>query len=348
MSASIPLKLINLPSRDRRGRILHDLRISVIDRCNFRCPYCMPESDYPRDHPFLHSSERLSFDEIERLARLFVGLGVRKLRLTGGEPLLRRNLPELIERLSVIPRVEDIALTTNGILLKDCAHELRQAGLKRLTLSLDSLDPITFRHLSGNRGEVKQVLEAIAAAEAVGFTSVKINCVVMRGINDGHVLDLLEHFRHSGHIVRLIEYMDVGTCNGWRRDLVVPAAELHTRIHTRWPIISLNRTYQGEVASRYAYADGAGEIGFITSVTEPFCGDCSRVRLSADGKMYTCLFAKENQDLRAALRSGISDEQLSEMIAIRWQQRNDRYSEKRQELAERSKCDRIEMYQIGG
>src|SRR4051812_20721337 len=262
--------------RDTMSRPLHDLRISVIDRCNFRCPYCMPEDQYAHDHVFLAKSERLRFEEITRLAHAFVALGVHKLRLTGGEPLLRRDLPELVRMLAQIPGVDDLALTTNGVLLPRLAQPLRDAGLKRLTVSLDTLDPDTYRHLSGGRGEVTQVLAGIAAAEQAGFAQIKLNCVVMRDCNDAHVFALLERFRGSGHIVRFIEYMDVGTVNGWRAERVVPSGELLARITARWPLVARERNYRGEVAMRYAFADGAGEIGFISSVSQPFCGDCTR------------------------------------------------------------------------
>jgi cyclic pyranopterin phosphate synthase len=346
MGHAIPLVLKTAPL-DVRGRTLTDLRISVIDRCNFRCPYCMPEDQYPRDHAFLSKADRLRFEEIERLARIFVGLGVRKLRLTGGEPLLRRDLPELVRQLAAISPDVDIAMTTNGSLLAEKVEALRSAGLHRITLSLDTLDPKTFAVMSGGRGEVDAVLSAIAAAERAGFDSLKINAVVMRGVNDAQVLDLVGHFRGSRHIVRFIEYMDVGTCNDWQRDLVVPSAELRERIAARWPLVALAANYGGEVAQRYALADGAGEIGFISSVTEPFCGDCSRARLSADGRLYTCLFARSGHDLRGPMRAGASDEDLAGIIRAVWASRDDRYSEERSELrnAERS---RVEMYEIGG
>ncbi|GAA0719975.1 GTP 3',8-cyclase MoaA [Dokdonella soli] len=348
MGAAIPLKLELGPPRDQRGRVLSDLRISVVDRCNFRCPYCMPEDQYPRDHEFLSKAERLRFEEIERLATLFASLGVHKLRLTGGEPLLRRDLPELVRKLAAVPGIDDIALTTNGNLLAEQAGALREAGLKRITLSVDTLDPETFRVMSGGRGDIGTVLAAITAAERAGFAPLKINCVVMRGTNDGHVLDLVEHFRgSSGHVVRFIEYMDVGTCNDWRRDLVVPSAELRTRIAARWPLVELEPNYGGEVARRYAFADGAGEIGFISSVTEPFCGDCTRARLSADGKLYTCLFANSGHDLRGPLRAGASDAELSGLIRAVWNARDDRYSEIRSEATPVSR-EHVEMYAIGG
>jgi cyclic pyranopterin phosphate synthase len=340
--------LIETPVRDALTRPLHDLRISVIDRCNFRCPYCMPEDQYAHDHVFLAKAQRLRFEEIERIARAFVALGVRKLRLTGGEPLLRRELPELVRILAQIPQVEDLALTTNGVLLPRFAQALRDAGLKRLTVSLDSLDPATFHQLSGGRGQVEEVLAGIAAAEAAGFTQIKLNCVVMRGVNDTQVLDLIERYRDTQHIVRFIEYMDVGTLNGWRPDYVVPSVELIERIATRWPLKPLERNYGGEVAQRYAFADGTGEIGFISSVSQPFCGDCSRARLSADGKLYTCLFAQTGFDLREPLRAGASDAELQALIAQRWAQRTDRYSEQRAELRARGENGKVEMFAIGG
>jgi GTP 3',8-cyclase len=347
MTRIIPLNLVEAP-RDTLGRPLRDLRISVIDRCNFRCPYCMPEDQFADDAVFLSKSERLRFEEIERIARAFVASGVRKLRLTGGEPLLRRELPQLVSMLCQIPEVEDIALTTNGVLLPRFAAALREAGLMRLTVSLDTLDAPTFRKLSGGRGEVSEVLAGIAAAEAAGFGQIKLNCVVMRGVNDGQVLDLIERFRGTGHIVRFIEYMDVGTLNKWQGELVVPSAELIERIARRWPLRPLDRNYRGEVAERYAFEDGAGEIGFISSVSQPFCGDCSRARLSADGKMYTCLFARDGHDLRLPLRAGATDEELIGLIAKHWTARGDRYSERRAELRALGDPARVEMFTIGG
>jgi len=347
MGTPIPHRLDTVAPRDRRGRALHDLRISVIDRCNFRCPYCMPEDQYPRDHEFLSKAQRLRFEEIQRLATVFAGLGVRKLRLTGGEPLLRRELPVLVRELAAVAGIEDIALTTNGSLLAAQAEALRAAGLTRITLSLDTLDPATFRAMSGGRGEVADVLAAIAAAEAAGFGALKINVVVMRGTNDRHVLDLLAHFRGSGHVVRFIEYMDVGTCNDWRRDEVVPSAELRARIAARWPLVELAPNYGGEVARRWAFADGGGEIGFISSVTAPFCGDCTRARLSADGKLYTCLFANAGHDLRGPLRAGASDAELAGLIGAVWNARDDRYSEIRSAMPPAPR-EHVEMYSIGG
>jgi cyclic pyranopterin phosphate synthase len=353
MGRNIPIELVPATGviaalQDTLGRPLRDLRISVIDRCNFRCPYCMPEDQYAQDYEFLSKEHRLRFEEIERLARAFVALGVRKLRLTGGEPLLRRDLPNLVELLARIPQVEDIALTTNGVLLPKFAQPLRDAGLYRLTVSLDTLDPGTFRRLSGGRGEVADVLAGIAAAERAGFSRIKLNCVVMRGVNDTQVLDLVERFRGTGHIVRFIEYMDVGTVNHWRDDAVVPSAELIARISTRWPLEPLRPNYPGEVAERYRFVDTAGEIGFISSVSQPFCGDCSRARLSADGKLYTCLFARLGYDLRAAVREGRSEEQLAALIAARWGQRDDHYSEQRADLRARGEQKHVEMFAVGG
>jgi cyclic pyranopterin phosphate synthase len=347
MGRPIPVQVIDAP-RDTLSRPLRDLRISVIDRCNFRCPYCMPEDQFAEDSVFLSKNERLRFEEIERIARAFVDLGVRKLRLTGGEPLLRRDLPQLVRMLRRIPGVEDLALTTNGVLLPRLAPALREAGLMRLTVSLDTLDAPTFHTLSGGRGEVGEVLAGIAAAEAAGFDRIKLNCVVMRGVNDMQVLDLLERFRGTRHVVRFIEYMDVGTLNHWRGDLVVPSAALIARIDARWPLRALDRNYRGEVAERHEFVDGGGEVGFISSVSQPFCGDCSRARLSADGRMYTCLFARDGHDLRTALRGGSSDEELAAAIAGYWTGRADRYSERRAEMRATGDDRKVEMFAIGG
>jgi cyclic pyranopterin phosphate synthase len=285
MKPEAPLSLQAPPAPpDALGRVLGDLRISVIDRCNFRCPYCMPEEAYPDDHAFLRARDRLDFDEIERIARVFVSLGVRKLRLTGGEPLLRRDLPGLVARLAAIEGVADLALTTNGVLLPRLAQTLRDAGLQRVTISMDSADPEVFRRMSGGRGELAQVEAAIAAAERAGFPPLKINCVVMRGVNDAGVPDLVARFRGTGHVVRFIEYMDVGTLNGWRGDRVVPGAELVQRIAARWPLEPLPRN-AASTSRRWRFRDGAGEVGFINSVTEPFCGGCTRARLAADGRL---------------------------------------------------------------
>jgi len=345
MGRAIPLRVDSAPL-DRLGRPLRDLRISVLDRCNFRCPYCMPEDRYPRDHRFLRKDDRLRFEEIERIVRAAVPLGVRKLRLTGGEPLLRRDLPVLVRMLARIPGIEDIALTTNGSLLAQNAAALREAGLGRITISLDALEPETFRRMCGGRAEVGDVLAAIAAAERAGFTRMKINCVVQRGVNEDQVEPLVERFRGTGHVVRFIEYMDVGTCNGWDASHVVSGAELRARIAARWPLRALPPNHPGEVARRHAFADGAGEIGFIDSVTAPFCGDCSRARLSADGRIYTCLFSGHGHDVRGALRAGIDEPALGAMLAAIWNARSDRHSELRGEA--RSARERVEMYAIGG
>lgn len=347
MGAMLPIRVVSDPPIDRRARALTDLRISVIDRCNFRCPYCMPEEDYPRDHEFLSKAQRLRFEEISRLAKIFASIGVRKLRLTGGEPLLRRDLPELVRQLAAIDGIDDVAMTSNGSLLPRWAVELRQAGLDRITLSVDTLDADTYRKLSGQRGEVSDVFAAIESAQQAGFDQLKLNSVVMRGVNDGQMLDLVERFRGTGHILRFIEYMDVGTCNEWRRDLVVPSAELRARIAERWPLTQLPANYGSEVAQRWAFADGAGEVGFISSVTEPFCGDCSRARLSADGKLYTCLFAQSGHDLRGPLRAGASDAELAALISAVWNARDDRYSEIRGQVGTAAR-ERVEMYEIGG
>lgn len=348
MKPEAPLALQTSPAPpDALGRALADLRISVIDRCNFRCPYCMPEEAYPADHAFLRARDRLDFEEIERIARVFVSLGVRKLRLTGGEPLLRRELPKLIARLAAIEGVEDLALTTNGMLLEKFAQPLHEAGLRRVTVSMDSVDPDVFRRMSGGRGELAQVEAGIAAAERAGFTPIKINCVVMRGVNDNGVLDLVARFRGAGHVVRFIEYMDVGTVNGWRGDRVVPGTELVRRIDQRWPLEPLPRS-AASTSRRWRFRDGAGEVGFINSVTEPFCGGCTRARLSADGKLYTCLFAHTGHDLRALLRAGESDAALRAAIAGIWSHRGDRYSERRAELRAAGVLEHVEMYRIGG
>jgi cyclic pyranopterin phosphate synthase len=308
----------------------------------------MPEDQYPEHFRFLEKRERLSFEEIERLTRVFSTLGVKKLRLTGGEPLLRRELPKLVGWLAAIPAIEDLALTTNGVLLPRFAADLRAAGLKRLTVSLDSLDPVVFRHLSGGRGEVDEVLAGIAAAETAGFTSIKLNCVVLRGVNDAGVLQLVERFRGTGHIVRFIEYMDVGTLNHWELGRVVSSAEILARVQARWPLRAIERAQKQDVAERYAFEDGAGEVGFISSVSAPFCGDCSRARLAADGKLYTCLFARDGFDLRTPLRDGSSDAELAALVAGRWSLRSDRYSERRAELRALGEGKKVEMFAIGG
>lgn len=344
----VPLNALPAP-RDSLSRPLRDLRISVMDRCNFRCPYCMPRETFHEKYRFLGSHERLSFDEIVRVARLFVQLGVRKLRLTGGEPLLRANLPDLIGDLTAIAGVEDVALTTNGVLLGRYASELKAAGLKRVTVSLDSLDAQVFAHMSGGFGGVEEVLDGIEHARRAELAPLKINAVVQRGVNDHTVLDLVERFRGTGVIVRFIEYMDVGNRNHWRSELVVPSKELMELIGARWPLTALKPDYRGEVAARYAFADGQGEVGFISSVSQPFCGDCSRARLSSDGMFYTCLFATHGTSVRDALRGGASDDALLELIRGVWLRRSDRYSELRAKLRPSAPEERkVEMFYIGG
>ena len=333
---------------DRLGRALHDLRISVMDRCNFRCPYCMPKEQFHENYQFLKSRERLSFDEIVRLTKLFAGLGVRKVRLTGGEPLLRANLADLVGDLTGIPGIEDIALTTNGVLLANHAVDLHANGLRRITVSLDTLDKDIFSRLSGGFGALEQVLGGIDAAIAAGLAPVKINAVIERDVNDHTTLDLVEHFRGTPVIVRFIEFMDVGNRNHWRPDMVVPSRELAARIHARWPMHAVSQNYRGEVAERWRFDDGGGEVGFISSVSQPFCGACSRARLSSEGKFYTCLFATQGVDLRAPLRDGADDAELLRIIRSAWLGRTDRYSELREELRATPSTAKIEMYYIGG
>jgi GTP 3',8-cyclase len=331
---------------DTLGRPLHDLRISVTDRCDFRCVYCMPKEVFGRDFAFLPRAELLSFEEIERLARLFARAGVRKLRITGGEPLLRRELERLISMLAAIDGIDDIALTTNGSLLARRAQVLADAGLRRVTVSLDSIDDAVFRAMNDVEFPVSRVLEGIDAAAAAGLGPIKVNMVVKRGVNDDGLTAMAERFRHTGHILRLIEYMDVGTTNGWRLDDVVGAAEMVAAISERWPLEPAEPNYRGEVANRYRYADGGGEIGVIASVTQPFCRDCSRARLSADGKLYTCLFSALGHDLRAPLRAGASDVELADRIGALWSRRGDRYSELRS--AATTGAPKVEMSRIGG
>ena len=335
--------------RDRLDRPMRDLRISVMDRCNFRCPYCMPKETFHERYRFLRSAERLTFEEIARLARLAVSLGVRKLRLTGGEPLLRTGLADLVAELSAIEGVEDLALTTNGVLLAQHASELKAAGLRRVTVSLDSLDEAVFARMSGGFGGLAQVLEGIESALSAGLHPVKVNTVVQRGVNDHTVLPLLERFRGTAVTVRLIEYMDVGNRNHWAQTQVVPSGELLRRVRERWPVQPVESPRRGEVAERYAYEDGAGEIGFVSSVTAPFCGDCHRARLSSEGSLYTCLFASTGVDLRGPLRAGASDAELLELLRGAWREREDRYSEQRQALrAQEHPLRKIEMHYIGG
>jgi GTP 3',8-cyclase len=333
------------PVLDTRSRPLRDLRISVTDRCDFRCVYCMPKEVFGRDFQFLRRSELLTFEEIARVARIGAGLGVRKLRLTGGEPLLRRDLERLVAMLAEIDGIDDIAMTTNGSLLPRKARALADAGLRRVTVSLDSLDDAVFGSVNDVDFPVERVLEGIAAANAAGMP-VKVNMVVKRGLNDGSVLDMAGHFRGTGHVLRLIEYMDVGTTNGWEMDDVVPAAELVEAIGAEWPLRPVEAAYPGEVARRYRYADGAGEIGVIASVTQPFCHDCSRARLSAEGRLYTCLFAAAGHDLRRRLRGDGGGEDLEAFLRRIWGRRGDRYSELR--TAETPRRPKVEMSHIGG
>jgi GTP 3',8-cyclase len=330
---------------DKLGRPLRDLRISVTDRCNFRCTYCMPKEVFGREYQFLERDELLTFEEIERVARIFVAHGVTKIRLSGGEPLVRRHLERLVELLGRIPGI-DLALTTNASLLAKKADSLKRAGLKRITVSLDSLDNEVFMAMNDVRFPVDRVLEGFEAAEAAGFRPIKINSVVKRGVNEQSVVDMARRFKGTGHIVRFIEYMDVGATNGWRLDDVVPARQIVGMIDAEMPIEPIEPNYEGEVANRYRYADGSGEIGIIASVTQPFCGNCTRARLSADGNLYTCLFATMGHDLRTALRSGASDDEISNLIGGVWGRRGDRYSEIRS--ADTAAIPKVEMSYIGG
>ena len=341
------LKVIDAPDAvtDILGRPLRDLRISVTDRCNFRCVYCMPKEVFGRDYPFLAREELLSFEEIVRLTRLFQVHGVQKVRLTGGEPLLRRHLDRLVRMLAAQPGL-DLTLTTNGALLTQQAQALRAAGLTRITVSLDSLDNAVFQAMNDIGFPVERVLEGIEAAAAGGLRPVKVNMVVKRGVNEESILPMAGFFRGSGHVLRFIEYMDVGHTNGWRLDDVVPAAAIVARVHGEWPLEPVDPHYRGEVAQRYRYRDGKGEIGVIASVTQAFCRDCTRARLSAEGKLYTCLFATEGHDFRAPLRGGASDSEISAAIARVWARRTDRYSEIRS--AATVGLPKIEMSYIGG
>jgi cyclic pyranopterin phosphate synthase len=329
---------------DTLRRPVRDLRISVTDRCNFRCTYCMPKTVFGHDYRFMDRKELLSFEELERVARAFAALGVEKIRLTGGEPLLRKEIEVLVAQLDAIDGL-DLTLTTNASLLRRKAEALRAAGLDRVNVSLDSLDDATFRSMNDVDFPVARVLEGIDAATAAGLP-VKVNAVVKRGVNDDGVVDMARHFRGTGHSLRFIEYMDVGATNGWRLDDVVPAAEIVERIGAAFPLEPIEAAYRGEVAQRFRYRDGAGEIGVIASVTQPFCGDCTRARISAEGKLYTCLFAVRGTDLRALLRGGATDDALRDAIAEVWTRRTDRYSEIRTERT--SELPRIEMSYIGG
>ena len=332
------------------GRPLRDLRISVTDRCNFRCRYCMPREVFGPDFAFLPREEILIFEEIARLAGLFAALGIRKLRLTGGEPTIRADLPTLVAQLKAAAPDLELALTTNGSLLQRLAQPLADAGLDRVTVSLDTLDDAIFRDMNDADVPVARVLDGIAAAAAAGLRPIKVNAVIQRGINDHTAVDLARHFQGSGHILRFIEYMDVGVTNGWLLDDVVPAAELVERIDAALPIEPIAAGYRGEVARRWRYRDGSGELGFITSVSAPFCGDCTRARLSADGSLYTCLFAALGTDLRAPLREGATDDDLLDLLSRVWRVRDDRYSELRSAATPNLPAagPRIEMSYIGG
>jgi cyclic pyranopterin phosphate synthase len=345
MKKPLYLEQAQTSPRDRSGRLLRDLRISVTDRCNFRCVYCMPKEVFGKDYAFLERREILSFEEIARMARIFRGLGIEKIRLTGGEPLVRRNIEQLIEMLSAIPGL-DLTLTTNGSLLKQKARALKDAGLTRVTVSLDSLDDTVFRRMNDVEFPVTRVLEGIETAAAAGLTPVKINMVVKRGENEQSILPMARHFRGSGHVLRFIEYMDVGHTNGWRMDDVVTAREIVSMIDAEAPLEPVDPNYQGEVAERWRYRDGSGEIGVIASVTQAFCRDCTRIRLSTDGKLFTCLFATAGHDLRRVLRSGATDSDIQSLISGIWQTRADRYSEIR--TANTAKLRKIEMSYIGG
>jgi cyclic pyranopterin phosphate synthase len=327
------------------ARPLHDLRVSVTDRCNFRCVYCMPKEVFGKDFQFLPRAEILSFEEIERLVRVFVGLGVRKVRLTGGEPLVRRNIERLVEMLAKVSDL-DLTLTTNGSLLASKARMLRDAGLKRVTVSLDSLDDAVFKSMNDVDFPVARVLEGIDAAEAAGLAPVKVNMVVKRGLNDDSILPMARHFRGTGRILRFIEYMDVGSSNGWRLNDVVSAREIIATIDRELPLEPIGKNYPGEVAERWRYRDGTGEIGVIASVTQAFCADCTRARLSADGSLYTCLFATQGHDLRPLVRGAATDAEIADAIAAIWTAREDRYSELRSE--ETVGLKKIEMSFIGG
>jgi cyclic pyranopterin phosphate synthase len=339
-------ELLPMLPLDTRGRPLHDLRISVTDRCNFRCVYCMPRAVFGPDHAFLPRAELLTFEEIARLVAIFTRLGVEKVRLTGGEPLVRRELPTLVGLLAAIPGVRDLTLTTNGVLLPEHAEALREAGLNRVTISLDADDDATFMRMNDAGVPVSRVLAGIEAAEAAGLGPIKLNMVVKRGWNEHAVLPMARRFRGSGRILRFIEYMDVGHSNGWRLDEVISADEILSTIGAEFPLAPMAPTKPGEVAERYRYADGAGEIGIIASVSRPFCGECNRARLSADGQLYTCLFATRGHDLRSLLRGGALDSDLEATVSAIWETRDDRYSEIRS--AETVTLPKVEMSYIGG
>lgn len=332
--------------KDTLKRPLRDLRISVTDRCNFRCTYCMPADVFGHEYHFIPRKEILSFEEIERLVKVFVTLGVKKIRITGGEPLIRKELEILIKKLVAIPEIQDIALTTNGYFLTEKAPLLKNAGLKRITVSLDTLDSVIFKKISGPKVQLQKVLQGIDLAKKLGFSPIKINSVIQRGVNEHEIVTLAQFGREHGYIIRFIEYMDVGTLNDWRMEKVVSAQEIVEIISKHYPVEPLEKNYPGEVANRYRYLDGKGEFGIIASVTRPFCGDCTRVRLSADGKIYTCLFASTGLDIKSRLRKGATDEELFQMLKNLWTQREDRYSELR--TSHTKVPTKVEMYHIGG
>ncbi len=336
------------PIQDALGRPLKDLRISVMDRCNFRCSYCMPEEKYHPNFKFLSSEERLPFEDIIRITKIFADLGINKIRITGGEPLLRVNLTDLIGDLSRINGIDDIALTTNGVLLTKYASELKAAGLNRVTISLDTLDKEEFRTLTGRRGSLGRVLAGIKETQIVGFENIKVNAVIKRGSNDQHIQQMVEYFRDTPIILRFIEYMDVGNINHWKISDTVPSEELLKTINSIWPVEAIDQNYHGEVASRYRFKDGRGEIGFISSVTKPFCRSCTRARLSSDGKLYNCLFATSGQDVKSWLRAGLTDQEIQEKIYEIWSRREDRYSELRTLNQTYLGKKKVEMYYIGG
>ncbi|PKO59029.1 MAG: GTP 3',8-cyclase MoaA [Betaproteobacteria bacterium HGW-Betaproteobacteria-19] len=347
LSTPLPVRAdtVDGPLVDQRGRSVRDLRISVTDRCNFRCVYCMPRAVFDKDYPFLPRAQLLSFEEIFRVAKIFAARGVRKIRITGGEPLLRKDIERLIAMLATLDDVE-LTLTTNGVLLPKLARTLRDAGLHRVTVSLDALDDATFRRMNDADYPVERVLEGIAAAQAAGFEAIKVNMVVKRGSNDQDIVPMARHFRNSGHILRFIEFMDVGASNGWKMDEVLPSRDVIARIHEQFPLEAIDPNYEGEVAERWRYVDGAGEVGVISSVTQAFCSTCTRIRLSTEGKLYTCLFAQHGHDLRDLLRGDADDAHIAAAIAGVWAQRDDRYSEIR--TAATAGRPKIEMSYIGG
>ena len=335
---------------DKFERPLRDLRISVTDRCNFRCTYCMPAAIFGEKYQFLPKPQLLTFEEIARLTQIIVRLGAVKIRLTGGEPLVRQDVEQLVGMLNDIEGVDDMAMTTNAYLLPTKASALKEAGLNRLTISLDSIDEDVFQHMNGGKASVAKVLEGITAAEAVGYSKIKINTVVQKGVNDHTLVDLARYFKDKGHIVRFIEYMDVGNKNGWKMDEVVPTQQIIDMIDAEMPLEAIDQNYYGEVAQRYRYKDGSGEIGFINSVTQPFCGSCTRMRLSPEGQIFTCLFGTQGTDLRDPMRAGATDDEIEQIIRNTWGNRIDRYSAIRTSLTEedRDKRKKVEMYHIGG